>query len=68
MGMAKLMDMTKSVNELKTHIDYISARSLRLLMDTINQYNEDNLNTPILKDDIVEVKETGEGYILLYYK
>ena len=62
------MGMTKSVNGLKTHIDYIPARSLRLLMDTVNQYNEDNPNAPILKDDIVEVKETGEGYILLYYK
>ena len=62
------MDMTKSVNGLKTHMDYISARSLRLLMDAVNGYNDDNPNTPILKDDIVEVKETGEGYILLYYK
>lgn len=53
---------------MKTHLDYISARSLRLLMDAVNGYNDNNPNAPILKDDIVEVKETGEGYILLYYK
>lgn len=53
---------------MKIHIDYFVARSLRLLIDTVNQYNEDHPDTPILKDDIVEVKETGEGYILLYYK
>ena len=53
---------------MKTQISYFSARSLRMLVDTINSYNKDNPNTPILKEDIVDVKETGEGYILLYYK
>lgn len=53
---------------MKTHIDYFVARSLRLLIDAVNQYNENNPNTPVLKEDIIEVKETGEGYILLYYR
>lgn len=53
---------------MKTHVDYISAESYRLLIDAVNQHNKTYPDAPILKEDIVDIKETRGGHILIYYK
>lgn len=52
----------------KTHIDFIQASSLRLLLERINSYNDEHPENPILKEDIVELQEREGVNILLYYK
>lgn len=52
----------------KTELSYIQANSLSNILAIVNKLNRDFPDSPILKDDIVQIMKNGEGYILLYYK
>lgn len=52
---------------MKKQIDYLSASSLRGLLQVINECNASS-DTPILKEDIVQIMHEGETFILIYYK
>lgn len=52
----------------KAIIDYMQAPTLSRLLSMINTHNMECPNTPILKDDIVDIIKEGEAYVLLYYK
>lgn len=52
----------------KTKLSYIQANSLSNILAIVNKLNSDFPDSPILKDDIVQIMKNGEGYILLYYK
>lgn len=52
----------------KTELSYIQANSLSNILVIVNKLNRDFPDSPILKDDIVQIMKNGEDYILLYYK
>lgn len=52
----------------KTELSYIQANSLSNILAIVNKLNSDFPESPILKDDIVQIMKNGEDYILLYYK
>lgn len=52
----------------KNIIDYMQAPTLSRLLSMINTHNMECPNTPILKDDIVDIIKEGGAYVLLYYK
>lgn len=52
----------------KTELSYIQANSLSNILAIVNKLNRDSPDSPILKDDIVQIMKNGEDYILLYYK
>lgn len=52
----------------KTELSYIQANSLSNVLAIVNKLNSDFPDSPILKDDIVQIMKNGEDYILLYYK
>lgn len=52
----------------KTELSYIQANSLSNILAIVNKLNRDFHDSPILKDDIVQIMKNGEDYILLYYK
>lgn len=52
----------------KTELSYIQANSLSKILAIVNKLNNDFPDNPILKDDIVQIINNGEDYILLYYK
>nr|DAQ65484.1 MAG TPA: hypothetical protein [Crassvirales sp.] len=52
----------------KTELSYIQANSLSNILAIVNKLNRDFPDSPILKDDIVQIMKNGEDYILLYYK
>lgn len=51
----------------KTELSYIQANSLSNVLAIVNKLNSDFPDSPILKDDIVQIMKNGEDYILLYY-
>jgi hypothetical protein len=53
---------------IKTTIDFIQAHTVSELISIINNYNTMNPQNPILKEDIVDIKNDEGTYILLYYK
>ena len=52
----------------KTELSYIQANSLSNILAIVNKLNRDFPDSPILKDDIVQIMKNGEDDILLYYK
>lgn len=52
----------------KTQVEYLQAHSLRDLLHQLNKYNTTHTNSPILKDDIVDIYKEEGTFILLYYK
>lgn len=52
----------------KTELGYIQANSLSNVLAIVNKLNSNFPDSPILKDDIVQIMKNGEDYILLYYK
>lgn len=52
----------------KTKLSYIQANSLSNILAIVNKLNSDFPDSPILKDDIVQIMKNGEDYILLYFK
>lgn len=52
----------------KTELSYIQANSLSNILAIVNKLNSDFPDSPILKDDIVQIMKNCEDYILLYYK
>ncbi len=52
----------------KTELSYIQANSLSNILVIVNKLNRDFPDSPILKDDIVQIMKNDEDYILLYYK
>lgn len=52
----------------KTQVEYLQAHSLRDLLHQLNNYNTTHTNSPILKDDIVDIYKEEGTFILLYYK
>lgn len=59
--------MTKTDNT-KTQVDFLQAHSLRDLLHQLNSYNKAYPDTPIIKDDIVDIYKEEGTFILLYYK
>lgn len=55
-------------SSMKTQVSYLQSSSLWGLMDSINNYNENIPDHPILKDDIIGIQKIEETYVLLYYK
>lgn len=62
------MESKTDKRQEKTHIDSLVARSIRDLIDKVNSYNEQHPNTPILKEDIVDILRGEECFTILYYK
>lgn len=58
----------KNNESKKTQMDSIVARSIRELISKVNTYNEQHVDNPILREDIVNSFERGDSFILLYYK
>ena len=56
------------IQKKKTEMSYIQANSLSNILAIVNKLNSDFPDSPILKDDIVQIMKNGEDYILLYYK
>ena len=52
----------------KTELSYIQANSLSNILAIVNKLNSDFPDSPILKDDIVQIMKNDGDYILLYYK
>lgn len=52
----------------KTSIAFIQAHTVSELISTVNTYNTSNPQSPILKEDIVDIMNDEGTYILLYYK
>lgn len=60
--------MAGNTQKQKTQIDYLQANTLRNLLAQVNTYNEEYPDSPILKDDIVNIRKEDNIYLLLYYK
>lgn len=58
----------RNIQKKKTEMSYIQANSLSNILAIVNKLNSDFPDSPILKDDIVQIMKNGEDYILLYYK
>lgn len=52
----------------KHWLTYIQAPTLSKLIEDVNNYNKENIDSPILRDDVVKVLKQGENWLLLYYK
>lgn len=52
----------------KTTLDFIQSHTLSAVLSTVNTYNGNNPQSPILKEDIVDIINDGGTYILLYYR
>lgn len=60
--------MAGNTQKQKTQIDYLQANTLRNLLAQVNTHNEEYPDSPILKDDIVNIRKEDNIYLLLYYK
>ena len=60
--------VTETKAERKTCLDIRVSHTYYDLMEDINAYNRCHPDTPILKEDIVEIRETEGTYMMLYYK
>lgn len=60
--------MASNTQKQKTQIDYMQAYTLRDLLAQVNTHNEEYPDSPILKDDIVNIRKEDNIYLLLYYK
>lgn len=60
--------MAGNTQKQKTQIDYMQAYTLRDLLAQVNTHNEEYPDSPILKDDIVNIRKEDNIYLLLYYK
>lgn len=58
----------KTESERKTHLDIRVSHTYYELVEDINTYNRCHPDTPILKEDIVEIREKEGTYMMLYYK
>lgn len=56
------------MQEKKTSIAFIQAHTISELLSIVNTYNVNNPQSPILKEDIVEIMNEEGTHILLYYK
>lgn len=52
----------------KTELSYIQANSLSNILAIVNKLNRDFPDSPILKDDIVQILKNEDDYILIYYR
>lgn len=59
---------TNNYSNEKKQLDFMQCHSLRGLIGMVNQHNENNPSSPILKEDVVEILKEEETFILLYYK
>lgn len=60
--------VTETKAERKTCLDIKVSHTYYDLMEDINAYNRCHPDTPILKEDIVEIREKEGTYMMLYYK
>lgn len=60
--------VTETKVERKTCLDIRVSHTYYDLMEDINAYNRCHPDTPILKEDIVEIREKEGTYMILYYK
>lgn len=60
--------MIETEKDKKTVIDFIQGHSLRDLLATVNDYNKNCPQAPILKEDIISIVKEEDTYILLYYR
>ena len=60
--------VTETKAERKTCLDIRASHTYYDLVEDINAYNRCHPDTPILKEDIVEIREKEGTYMMLYYK
>lgn len=60
--------VTETKSERKTCLDIKVSHTYYDLVEDINAYNRYHPDTPILKEDIVEIREKEGTYMMLYYK
>lgn len=60
--------VTETKAERKTCLDIRVSHTYYDLVEDINAYNRCHSDTPILKEDIVEIREKEGTYMMLYYK
>lgn len=60
--------ITETKAERKTCLDIRISHTYYDLVEDINAYNRCHPDTPILKEDIVEIREKEGTYMMLYYK
>lgn len=60
--------VTETKSERKTLIDIRVSHTYYDLVEYINTYNSLHPDAPILKEDIVEIREKEGTYMMLYYK
>lgn len=60
--------VTETKAERKTCLDIRVSHTYYDLVEDINAYNRCHPDTPILKEDIVEIREKEGTYMMLYYK
>lgn len=53
---------------MKKTLAVIQARSLREIVEAINNNNKVNVGREILKEDIVQILKDDETFFFLYYK
>lgn len=62
------MTSSKNKTSVKDTLDVLTANSYVELISNLNTYNTTHKDTPILKEDIVEIRNYEGTFILLYYK
>ena len=60
--------VTETKAERKTCLDIRVSHTYYDLVEDINAYNRCHPDTPIRKEDIVEIREKEGTYMMLYYK
>lgn len=60
--------MKEKQSEPKTALQVVASHSLSELINWINSYNSTEGNTPILKEDIVQILKEEGSFFLIYYK
>jgi hypothetical protein len=60
--------VTETKAERKTCLDIRVSHTYYDLVEDINAYNRCHPDTPILKEDIAEIREKEGTYMMLYYK
>lgn len=60
--------VTETKAERKICLDIRVSHTYYDLVEDINAYNRCHPDTPILKEDIVEIREKEGIYMMLYYK
>lgn len=60
--------VTETKAKRKTCLDIRVSHTYYDLVEDINAYNRCHPDTPILKEDIVEIREKEGTYMMLYYK